>query len=133
MSKLPFGPMSIANGVWKASISPVAAGLVACSFVMVAFGSTLYITSVPGMIVNDNQYVEPIVSTSDSTSEGSDAASEDDASSNLLDDTLFGDIALLTSGYTDGDNSFGLGAVSIMKSGLSVPVLDFSLPGGFFR
>lgn len=121
----PFGPRSIASKVWYASVSPFAIGLVAFSFVMVAFGSTVYITSIPGMVVNDTPYVDPVINgpAAGASDDGGDDADGSSTSGSL--GSFFVDgIDSLTSSYLDGDNSLGAGAVSIMKSGLTVPVLD---------
>lgn len=129
----PFGPRSIASKVWYASVSPFAIGLVAFSFVMVAFGSTVYITSIPGMVVNDTPYVDPVINgpAAGASDDGGDDADGSSTSGSL--GGLFVDgIDSLTSSYLDGDNSLGAGAVSIMKSGLTVPVLDLGGMSGSF-
>lgn len=122
MSIKIFGPRSVANRVWLASMSPLAAGLVAFSFAMVAFGSSIYISAVPGMFTSDVPFVGNIfkgpsdddTSSADSSAE-SEALSEEAANDGSADD--------------GGLEFIGGSAIAIMKSGLSVPAFDFAILG----
>lgn len=121
----PFGPLSIASKAWFASLTPLTSALVAFSFVLVAFGSSVYLASVPPMVVADKMLVSPLMEKGEDApiTPFPDMTSEDFselAGSIYDDDYLFRDIDAANGKINNVDQV----ANAVNTSNLSIPIMD---------
>lgn len=88
---------------------------------MVAFGATLYATSVPGMIENGAASVAKLTYGVEGDQE-----LPQTSESEGIETSFFTDVDTIISNFTNGSSSLGDGIIAITKSGLTVPALDLS-------